>query len=246
MIGIGIITYQRFDRFKECFEHLLKHRRDVNHIVIVDDHSEKDREKYDEYFKSILFPDIQIIINEENKGVGASKNIILKTLYDKGCDFMFTLEDDINIVDDEVFNKYIEASIKSGFQYFNFAHHGPGNHKRFPKVEEFEGIKVAYWFSCIGAFSLHTRLLIDECGYYDENYMNAIEHVDYYYSASLKGLVPPFRKFVDVLDSSKYLREQKNSIKDSSIIKRSDWKENIKKAEIYWLLKHEVSLDDIY
>lgn len=243
-IGVVLITYQRFDRFKESFENLMKHRKDVNEIVIVDDCSVIDKESYDNYFSSLLFNDVIVMRNSSNKGVANAKNRGLKYFYDKGYDYIFTLEDDINIIDSEVFNKYIEVSEKTGNYYLNFALHGPlniGNGKPFRLCKT----DILIYPHIVGAFTLHTKKLIDEIGFYDEKFLNAWEHVDYYYQAALKDLCTPFWMFADIVDSDKYLQEQRFAIDDSSIRPREDWMTNIAKGAQYFYTKNGVSIHDI-
>ena len=108
-VGIGIVTYQRFDRFKECFEHLLSNSKYIDEIIVIDDCSEKDRERYDNYFALPHPSQVKFFVNEKNLGVGISKNRILKYFYDKDYDYIFTLEDDINIINSDFVTKYIEA-----------------------------------------------------------------------------------------------------------------------------------------
>lgn len=243
-IGVVLITYNRFNRFKECFENLLKNRRDIDKIVIVEDFSDKDRNKYDEYFKNILFNDIQIIKNTENKGVGKSKNKGLKTLFDEGFDYVFTLEDDINVINPDVFKEYIDTAEKTGYHYINFGLHGKLNVGRKVLAEK-NGKSFWLFPECVGAFSLHSKKLIDEVGYYDSFFYNAMEHVDYYYRASLKELATPFNYFIDIANSDEYLQEQEASIDDSSIRPREDWLDNINNALKYWGMKHGKTLTEV-
>lgn len=243
-VGLVIVTYQRFDRFKECFENVMKNRQDVEEIVVVEDFSVTDKESYDNYFKTLLFNDVIIMRNASNIGVGASKNRGIKYFYDKGYDYIFTLEDDINIINPNVFNKYIETCNDTGYNYINFALHGPMN-KDKGYVVTTDNTKVMIYPNIVGAFSLHTRKLIDELGLYDEKYYNAWEHVDYCYQASLKGLTTPFWLFIDIMDSEKYLKEQRFAIDDSSIRPREDWMTNIGKGATYFYHKHGVSISDI-
>ena len=243
-IGIGIVTYQRFDRFKQCFENLLKNGRDVTEIVIVDDCSTVDREKYDAYFNGIKFKHIHVIVNEKNLGVGPSKNKILKYFYDKGYKYIFTLEDDINIINEDVFAEYIDVVTNTGFQYVNFALHGLHNINR-QRVMKINNYEVGIYPHIVGALSLHTKKLIDDIGYYDEEYKNAWEHVDYCYIASLKGLTSPFWMFIDVKDSNRLVQEQTGSLEDSSIRPGPDWMKNISEGAIYFQKKHGVSINEI-
>lgn len=243
-IGVGITTYQRFDMFKECFENLLKHSKSVEEIMIVEDCSTVDKEKYDEYFSNPFPNNILIVRNPVNLGVGASKNIILKYFYDKGYDYIFTLEDDINVIHDSAFDKYVEAVEKTGFQYFNFSQHGLGNISGVDYIT-INGVDLSLNPNVIGAVSVHTRKLIDEIGYYDEQYTNAMEHVDYCYLASLKGLTTPFWQFADLKDCEKYFREQPGSIQKSSIRIRDDWGKNIEKGYVLFKEKHGVELREV-
>jgi GT2 family glycosyltransferase len=243
-IGIGITTFERFKRFKESFEHLIKNMRDVDEIVIVDDCSTKDRDKYDAYFKSIILKNIQVVVNEKNLGVGPSKNKILKYFYDKGFDYIFTMEDDINIINPDVFNAYIDLCKHTGYDYINFSQHGPLN-KVTPRVLKIHGRDVPFYPHIIGAFTLHTRRLIETLGYYDEKYHNAWEHVDYCYMASKKDLTSPFWMFMDVMNPGEYLEEQVGAIDDSSIACKPEWATNLSGGAIYFEEKHGVSIGAI-
>lgn len=243
MIGVVIVTYQRFERFKECFEALMRNRKDVNEIVVVEDCSVQDKEEYDNYFKQIMFNDVIIMRNETNLGVGPSKNRGIKYFYDKGYDYIFTLEDDINILRPDVFKKYIEVSNKTGFQYINFGLHGPLN-KDSGKEIALCGVMVHIYPHIVGAFTLHTKKLIDILGFYDEKYHNAWEHVDYCFMAAEKDLTAPFGQFTDISDSGHYLQEQRFSIEDSSIRHNAEWMSNIGKGIQYFKQKHgEHALD---
>lgn len=242
-IGIGICTYQRFDRFKECFEHLLKCSRDLDEIIVIDDCSEKDREKYDAYFALPHPNHVKFFVNESNSGVGVTKNRILKYFYDKDYDYIFTLEDDIDVVSPDFAKKYIEAVEKTGYHYWNFAVHGTYNtHYGIKKKEDYI-FKV--YPNIVGALSLHTRHLIETVGYYDEDYFNAMEHVDYYYKASLHGLCSPFWTFNDIIDNEFMVVEQANSIVDSAIRPRLDWGSNVEKGYKLFKKKHGVDLNAI-
>lgn len=242
-IGVGITTYQRFDRFKECFENLLKNSRDIDEIIVIDDCSVKDSEKYSEYFALPHPNNIKFFTNEKNMGVGATKNKILKYFYNKNYDYIFTLEDDINIKSPEFAKHYIDAVHGTGLHYWNFAVHG--THNPTYKVAEINKYMFKVYPNIVGALSLHTRKLIETIGYYDEDYYNAMEHVDYYYKAQQAGLATKFWSFCDILDNETLVVEQKNSISDSSIRPRPDWKENMQKGLKLFKEKNGVNLSDI-
>lgn len=241
-IGVGITTYQRFDRFKECFEHLLKCNRDIEEIIVIDDCSVKDRDKYDAYFE-LPHPNVKFFVNEKNYGVGVSKNKILKYFYERDYDYIFTLEDDINVVSPDFAKKYIEAVDKTGFHYWNFAVHGTMN--TYYGIRKKDNYSYKVYPNIVGALSLHTRHLIETVGYYDEDYFNAMEHVDYYYKASILGLCSSFWSFNDIIDNECFVVEQVNSINDSAIRPRADWADNVEKGYKLFKKKNGVSLFDI-
>jgi len=110
-IGLGIVTCNRPEFVSKCIESI--DLTMVDEKVIVNDGTIK-----------VDHTGFFIINNKENLGVGKSKNKLLKHLYDKGCDYIFILEDDMLILDNNVFNKYIEAHKASNIHHFNY---GPGS-----------------------------------------------------------------------------------------------------------------------
>lgn len=185
-------------------------------------------------------------------GVCKAKNIALKQLMDIGYDYLFLLEDDILIKDTEVFQKYIEASKLSGIQHFNFAFHGTDNY--LPDGSPAVKLKVEYSNNCAvclypnvyGALSFYTRKSIEKCGYMDEYYYNALEHVDHTYKIIQNQMHPPFRWFADIADSSKYISEQDSNHSGSAIRKDQNWIQNFHKMADYFNKQNKFDVRDPY
>ena len=117
-IGIGIITCNRLDFLKNCICSISEDSYDD--IVIINDGS-----------KPITrFYGCDIINNDKNIGVGKSKNKALKYLYEKGCDYIFLIEDDTVVLDNNVFDQYINTSKETGIQHFNYGPGSPFNRKQ--------------------------------------------------------------------------------------------------------------------
>jgi hypothetical protein len=59
-------------------------------------------------------------------------------------------------------------------------------------------------------------VLIKKFGYFDENYMNAFEHIDFAYNLIKLGIAPPFWYFPDISNSNDYLEylDVEQKIKD--------------------------------
>jgi glycosyltransferase involved in cell wall biosynthesis len=87
-IGIGIVTCNR----QHYLEKLLESVADCNwaEFIIVNDGDKLELPGYNYYIHN----------NEKNLGVGKSKNIAMKHLMDKGCDYIFIIEDDMVILDE--------------------------------------------------------------------------------------------------------------------------------------------------
>ena len=121
-IGVGIITCNRPHYLKVLLDSISEDCG-INELIVVNDGKPLSDdvasigEEYD-------FSHVSWLQNKENLGVGKSKNKALKYLFEKGCDFIFLIEDDMVILDPSVFKQYIKASKVSGIQHFNY---GPGS-----------------------------------------------------------------------------------------------------------------------
>lgn len=233
-IGLGIVTYNRPGFFAQCADSVIKNGRDIDYLVVYDDDSDDKHEL--EYIdaldelKSCFKEKIHIILSDKNRGVGKAKNIVLKNMFNHGCDYMFTLEDDILLKSPEVFNKYIEAGKKTGFHHLNFALHGPANKGGYKYTDN----TVDYYPHCVGAFSMYTKEVIEKVGYIDENFNNAWEHCEFTQRIGDAGLTSPFWAFADVHGSQNLLEEIPGSIDNSSIRPNPNWQKNIDEGLKYW------------
>lgn len=234
-IGLGIVTYNRPDYFKKIFSAVPQSA--VDEIVVVNDGTP---------YGDISVPLIQ---HETNKGVGVSKNDAMRHLLAKGCDYIFLMEDDIIIKDAGVFQKYIEASKETRIQHFNYSQHGVMNkfaNTNTPspktKIEYNDGIKIALYPHCVGAFSFYTRKCLEQVGLLDETFYNATEHVEHTYSIIKNNMHPPFWWFADIADSNQYLDDIPWSIQTSTISSKPNHNDMVRKGLEYFNKKHGVDL----
>jgi GT2 family glycosyltransferase len=238
-IGIGIITCNRPEYLRRLLVSLVQCESIINELVVVNDG------------KPINDFDLsqgEWIENEVNLGVGKSKNIALKHLLEKECDYIFLLEDDIIIKDKDVFNKYIEASKLSGIQHFNFAFHGNDNYlpngapaERL-RVEYSKDVAVCFYPNVYGAFSFYTKECLEDVGLMDEEYYNAMEHVDHTFFISQAGMTSPFRWFADIADSNKYIEELDKNHSGSEIRRDGKWIANFQKAVARFAEKSKINV----
>ena len=245
-IGLGIVTCNRPEFVSKCIESI--DLTMVDEKVIVNDGTIK-----------VEHTGFFIINNEKNIGVGKSKNKLLKHLYDKGCDYIFILEDDMLILDNNVFNKYIEAHKASNIHHFNYGPGSPFNRKQNMEfdlhnrheldqhsepnprkiIDYGNDVKISLFQHTVAMFSFFTRKVIEEVGYIDEDFYNAWEHVDHTYRIIKAGYHPPFWYFADLYDSHKFLTEAPEAIDKSSIANDSEqWKKNVYGGREIYLKKH--------
>jgi GT2 family glycosyltransferase len=235
-VGIGIITCNRNNFFTECLASIKKDWYDE--IVVVNDGKIPLKDQ-----------NLQIINNPKNLGVGKTKNIALKYLVDNNCEHIFLVEDDV-IFKDNVFVKYIEASKKTKVKHFNYCLHG-GDNKNINKkpnprkIFDIRGVRVALYYNVYGACSYYHKSVIDSIGVMDEEYYNAMEHVDHTMEAIEKGFHPPFRWFIDLENSNQFIEDQDQNHEESTI-RKGDWLKHFKAGVDRFKSKFNIDVTDPY
>jgi GT2 family glycosyltransferase len=239
-IGVGIVTCNRPNFLLKLLDSI-KNRNDLE-LVIVNDGDPVELHGYNYY----------VLQNEQNLGVGKSKNRAMQHLLDKGCDYIFIIEDDMLILNDSIFEEYIKAYKKTGIHHFMFAYHGPANKGGVSKgrpqprlVVDYGDIKISLNEHCVGAFCFYTKECLDVVGLNDENYLNAFEHVDHSYRLALKGYSTPYWWWADLDSSMELIEEQACSEESSSIRPRGDWAKNVRESWDIFQHKHGVSPIDV-
>jgi len=237
-IGLGIVTYNRPHYFKQCLEAVDLNRRDLAHIVVVNDGT-----PYLGWSK----PDWinEYILHGNNKSVGVAKNQAMRALMKAGCDHIFIMEDDMILKSPEIFNKYIETAKSTGVYHLNFALHGPANkqpNSEIPnprQIVDYGDVKLVLYPHCVGAFTYFHRGVIMNVGYHDERFKNAWEHVELALRIAKKGLHPPFWWFADIENSADYITEIPGSIGGGSSINHTpEWTDNMKRGAAFFKEKH--------
>jgi hypothetical protein len=231
-IGLGIITYKRPDYFEKSFNSIPF--GSVDEVVVVNDATP--------YDMSYSVPYIE---HDINRGVGISKNDAIRHLLDKGCNYIFLMEDDIIIKDSNVFQAYINASKETGIQHFNYSQHGLMNkipNTDIPKprinIEYKNGISIDLFLHCVGAFSFYTKKCLDTVGLMDENFYNATEHLEHTYNIIKNKMHPEFWWFADIAKSNQYLSDIPWSRETSTISSTPNHNEIIYKSHDYFHKKH--------
>jgi len=242
LYGVSIITCDRV----EFVSRLLSTLSGLDIPIIIINDGEKDLSNYFLDNKSVSY----FKTEHPRSGVGKAKNRAIKELMYLECDNLFLLEDDILIKDVKVFKRYIDTSRASGIQHFNFAFHGTDNYNadgtpaKKLKVEYSDDCAVTLYPNVYGALSFYTKACILECGYMDETYYNALEHVDHTNKIIRKRMHPPFRWFADIDNSHLYLEEQDEKHTQSVIRKDSNWVQNFHKMADYFAEQNNFDVRD--
>ena len=250
-IGIGIITCERPEYLNNLLDSIDRRSSGVDEIVVIDDGDKK---------TIYAHPKVDLIKHTDGRiGVGKGKNMAIQALFEKGCDYIFLIEDDMIVLDSSVFRQYIEASKISGIQHFNYGPGSPFNRKQTirdfdlhnrhllsqdtepnPKmILDYKTCKIALYEHTVAMFSFFTREVIENVGYIDEQFYNAWEHVDHTYCIIKAGYHPPFWWFADLANSHELLTEAPGAIDNSSIANKSEqWEKNVYGGRELYLKKH--------
>lgn len=240
-IGLCVVTCNRPLMVNNLLKSLRENCEDkFDELVIVNDGDYVDLPAWTKWFECIK--------NDTNLGVGKSKNKGMQYLLNKGCDYIFVIEDDMIIKDGRIFEEYIRFSKITGLQHALYSGHGPANKcgiskgKLQPrKVIDYGNLKVALYQHCVGAFCFYTRECLEAVGLHDENYLNAFEHVDHSYMLAKAGYCTPYWWWPDIENSTTLIEEQACSEESSTIRPRKDWQQNIQDSFQYFYKKHGVT-----
>lgn len=204
-IGIGLLTCNRKDLFKQQLESILNIDY-IDNIVIVKNKDYKYDLNFSNVPKNVSYQNVL-----EDVGIGYCKNCALKDLvYKSNCDHVFLIEDDIKIKDKDVFKKYIDTAKAFNLQHLIFgAVYTPPSWEIDSIVHsaERDGIGLDMYQNLHGGFVYFTRKCIQYCGLFDEQYINAVEHIDHTYRIIKFGFYTPFWAFADIRGSNAYLED---------------------------------------
>jgi GT2 family glycosyltransferase len=243
-VGIGITTYNRPDRLEIALKSVFANFDLPGvRIYLYDDGSDPEHQ---ERIAEIVHPyrhQLALTMGGENKGVATAKNSLLHQMMADRKQFLFLMEDDQIVLSPKAYGLYIDAyRSNKKIHHFMFAHHGGLNdgvetHRISPRIE--------FYPNCIGSWCFYTKQAIKEVGYMDENFHNAMEHVEHTHriiKAGMLGVQPDsFGWFPDAVGSRGYIREQEGALQDSVIRSNDEWNEAMIAALRYWKAKDPAS-----
>ena len=231
LTALGICTYNRPVFLEKTAKAVTKHLGGYPVYVYDDGSSPKHRGAYTRAFKAL--PGAHVA-SGPNRGVAYAKNQLLKAMLDDGADWVLISEDDIAPRTPDAIEHYVRACEASGLHHLAFAHHGPANVDG-PAIRN--GV-IEYYPHAVGAWCIYSRECLEKVGLFDENFVNAWEHVEHTLRIAEAGYTSGAYRFADAAGSAEHVRELPGSINASVIRPRSDWSANIVAGMAYWRREH--------
>jgi hypothetical protein len=231
---VGIVTCNRQEMFQTCFDSIDKEA--VDKIIVVNS-----GDRYDSYPDNtqVIFPKRSPIV------VGVAKNMLLREMYNavnsegKPYEWFFVVEDDVKIVDNKVWERYIETACDSGLIHFQLSYgtHGgvaggsvnPDGTPNKAHVVQYSKNQVDIYNNSFAAFSVGHRSTLQQFGggnLFREDFINAAEHLYSHHLMFTRGMGTPFHYFADIYNSFQYIQDQDENHNKSSIRNSPDFMKN--------------------
>ncbi len=236
-VGLCVVSFNRPEYLEKALKAITKQLIDVvDDLVVVNDGSDtKHNASYGRAYKSLAkWPNgsTNVITLVKNGGVAKAKNAGIEyLLQNPDNEHIFVGEDDITPLHPDAILGYIRAAESGSFHHLSFAHHGPAN----LNIPDSDG-PVSFFPHSVGAWCMYSRKCLEDQGLFDEQMVNAFEHVEHSVRLIRAGYMPgaAVHQFPDATGSRSWLTEIPGSLKKSSIRPRDDWRPNIKASLTYW------------
>ena len=242
MLGIGIITCNRPHFFEKCYQSLPFEQ--IDKLVVVNDGT------HFPYLEK-LNQNTVLIQHDSNKHVGESKNVAMRYLLDSGCNYIFTLEDDIILKNQNIFNAYIQAHKDTGLHHFNFGFSQRENldHLLNPVWKltvDYKNSKIVLNQNILGAFTFYTKKCLQAIGLHHKQFNKGHgDHLELTYRAYKHGFTTPFWWFADIFGSWNMIENQSNFTTDSQVRTPETFHKNFNEARNIFKTLHGCDIFDI-
>ena len=107
-IFVIIVTYKGMRWYDKCFSSLRESTLPVHTIVVDNTPGEEEANYIREHY-----PEVHLIKTEENLGFGKANNIGMRYALDHGCDYVFLLNQDTWLIEDDIFEELVKLSINN-------------------------------------------------------------------------------------------------------------------------------------
>lgn len=243
-VGVGIITCNRQNFLHKLLDSLDRCAHSIDELVIVNDGDSTidigNRSK------------ITVINNKVKQHVGGSKNVAMAYLLEEGCEYIFTLEDDILIKDKNVFYNYINAHKTTGISHFNFGFSQRENLDSNLKplirkrVEYSKDFSIILTQNILGAFTFYTKNALRSIGLHHYKFNKGHgDHPELTFRAYKHGLTTPFWWFADIDRSWEMIENQSNLQDDSLVRTQKEFWNNFNEANEIFKSLHGYKMTEV-
>ena len=201
-IGVGVVTYNSEEYFKELYESIPFNK--IDELVVVNG-----GEKYKDLY------DTNWIQHNKNYYPAFCRNDCINFLRNRKCEHIFIIEDDMIIKNSDIFEKYITASKVTGLKYFSYVSmswdSGTSNH-RTPRmsVNYSGGVGISLYQNMCNEFTYHHASCYDKVGLYDTVFRDPFD-IDMAYRESQSDYCTPFWWFPDLTNSDELIENNPNA-----------------------------------
>lgn len=202
--GLVITTFNSESYFQDLYRTIPFDR--LSEVVVVNG-GEPYKEKYENVHwiqhDTIQFPSI-------------ARNDGLKYLIEKDFDHYFVCEDDMILKSPDIFDRYIDASLNTGIQYFIYKSIGWGSgqkNARTPKlrIQYSPFLEIELYENMCNEFTYNSKKLLEEIGLFKPTMKNLFD-ADFAYRVSQSKYGIPFWYFPDLSDSDNLIDNNPNAV----------------------------------
>jgi hypothetical protein len=157
-------------------------------------------------------------------------------MLDLNCEYIFTLEDDIILKNDFIFDRYIQAHKDTGLHHFNFGFSQRENLNNELKpvwklTVDYKNSKIVLNQNILGAFTFYTKKCLQTIGLHHKDFNKGHgDHLELTYRAYKHNFTTPFWWFADVYGSWDLIENQSNFTTDSQVRNPQTFQANFNEA----------------
>lgn len=200
-IGVGILSYNRASSLRRCIGSIIKHTDLSKTTVFISDDGSTDQDTLTLLDQLSLNPNIVVLKNSENLGVGGNSNRIMRCL--ARFKYGILLNDDVEILNEGWEYFYPTMLMRTKFNHFIYRQQGVYGAELGRQTQIGEHILLKTEEKPHGAVLAFTSETLNKIGYYNEAYGEyGMEHIDWSMRVYENNLQPA--GFFDVPGSDKY------------------------------------------
>jgi hypothetical protein len=221
-VGLGVMVWKRPAMWAELVDSICEHLSDVVDEVAV-------HQDGGECFIGDAPKDWLRLWHPKNLGWAHSKNELLDTLVDLGCDWLFMIEDDTLVTSEKAVTGYVDAHLASGLHYMT-AH--PWGQITTRLVDQ-DG-PVSYWAYVGSWWTFMTAHGLKTGGGYNDVLGGIMGDIELPQRWALKGLTSGWGRLPDATGSEDWVTPRCLTVEESTIANQPGWAERQEYLLRWW------------